>query len=95
MIFMIFANFGKQSLKVSKSRKQFMVFSILPKNERKITNLSIVSLENNRGSDLLFIFGENGGFVINYHTRAIIIRGLYISNPLFAGQKRLFKGLFS
>ena len=31
---------------------------------------------------------------IIYRTRAIITQGLYISNPLFEGQKRLFKGLF-
>ena len=30
-----------------------------------------------------------------YRTRAIITRGLYIFYPLFEGQKRFFKGLFS
>ena len=33
--------------------------------------------------------------VIKYRTRAIITRGLYIFYPLFEGQKRFFKGLFS
>ena len=33
--------------------------------------------------------------VVNYRTRAIITRGLYIFYPLFEGQKRFFKGLFS
>ena len=30
-----------------------------------------------------------------YRMRAIIIRGLYILNPLFGGQKRFFKEVFS
>ena len=34
-------------------------------------------------------------FSIKYSTRAIITRGLYIFYPLFEGQKRFFKGLFS
>ena len=33
--------------------------------------------------------------ILNYRTRAIITRGLYIFYPLFEGQKRFFKGLFS
>jgi hypothetical protein len=32
---------------------------------------------------------------ITYRTRAIITRGLYIFNPLFEGQKRFFKEVFS
>ena len=31
----------------------------------------------------------------NYRTRAIITCGLYIFYPLFEGQKRFFKGLYS
>ena len=31
---------------------------------------------------------------IEYRTRAIITRGLYILNPLFEGQKRFFQGVF-
>ena len=32
-------------------------------------------------------------FELIYRMHAIIIRGLYILNPLFEGQKRLFIGL--
>ena len=42
------------TVKVSKSQKQIMVTSILPKNEQKIT----ISSENIRDSDFLFIFWE-------------------------------------
>ena len=42
------------TVKVSKSQKQIMVTSILPKNEQKIT----ISSENIRVSDFLFIFWE-------------------------------------
>jgi hypothetical protein len=35
-----------------------MVCSILPKNEQKITILSIFFLENTRDSDILFVFWE-------------------------------------
>ena len=31
----------------------------------------------------------------DYRTRAIITRGLYIFNPLFEDQKRIFKEVFS
>ena len=31
---------------------------------------------------------------MNYHTHAIITRGLYIFHPLFEGQKRFFKEVF-
>ena len=38
---------------------------------------------------------KNETQMYNYRTRAIITRGLYIFYPLFEGQKRFFKGLFS
>ena len=46
-------------LKVRQSRKQIMVSSILPKNERKITILSIFKREDAQDSDFLFVFKEN------------------------------------
>ena len=46
-------------LKVRKSQKQFIVYSILPKNEQEITILSIFSLRNTQESDFLFVFWEN------------------------------------
>ena len=47
------------SFKGQKIWKQFMVSSILPKNEQKITILSIFSLENTHDRDILFIFWKN------------------------------------
>ena len=41
-------------LKVRKSQKQYMVSSILPENDQKITILSIFSLENTLDSDFCF-----------------------------------------
>jgi hypothetical protein len=45
-------------IKVRKYRKQYMVSSILPENEQKITILSIFSLGNTLNSDFLFFFGR-------------------------------------
>ena len=47
------------SVKVRKSQKQIMVSSILPKNEQKITILSIFSLENTQESDFSFVLWKN------------------------------------
>ena len=49
---------GSLLVKVTKSRKQFTVSWFLPKNEQKITILSIFSLENTQDSDFLFVFGR-------------------------------------
>ena len=46
-------------IKVRKSRKQFMVSLIPPKNEQKITFLSIFSLGNTQDSDFLFASWES------------------------------------
>ena len=46
-------------LKVRQSRKQIMVYSILPKNEQKITILSIFQRGDAQDSDFLFVFWEN------------------------------------
>jgi hypothetical protein len=50
-----------RALNVRKSRKQIMVLSILPKNDRKITILNIFYLGNTQNSDFLFVFWKNWG----------------------------------
>ena len=47
--------------------------------------------------DLHLIFEKSSwkNLIFVYRMRAIITRGLYIFYPLFEGQKRFFKGLFS
>ena len=54
-IFMSVANFGKPSLKVSKSRMQIVVSSILPKNRTKLTILSNFSTQD---SEFRSFFGR-------------------------------------
>ena len=56
MTFNLFTGSGNGYLKVRKSTKQFVVSSILPKNEQKITILTILSLGNTQDSDLSFDF---------------------------------------
>ena len=43
-------------IKVRKSRKQFIVSSILPKNKQKITILSVFSLGNTQDGDFSLVF---------------------------------------
>jgi hypothetical protein len=56
MTFNLFTGGANGYLKVRKSTKQFVVSSILPKNEQKITILTILSLGNTQDSDLSFDF---------------------------------------
>ena len=56
-------------------------------------NNSICEVRNCHISETEF-FSTFYTFKKEYRTRAIITRGLYILNPLFKGQKRVFKELF-
>jgi hypothetical protein len=59
----------------------------------KISFLLLPILQN--GPDLAIVHKFECFIHLIYRTRAITTRGLYISNPLFEGQKRFFKEVFS
>ena len=58
-------------LKVRKSRKQFMGSSILPKNEQKITILSIFSLKNTQSRDTIICFWFQNPYLLKFRYQNI------------------------